>query len=75
MTQSEAMQLFRSSPSLCNKAFQLLDKDKSGTIDFKEYMFLLHVHRNGSREDELNFDHQMIDKDGDGMISFEEYIR
>ena len=69
------MQILGSSQSLCNKAFGLLDTDKSGTIDFKEYMLLFHVHKNGSREDELKFDFQLIDKDGDATISFEEFIR
>ena len=55
--------------------FETFDTDKSGFLDFAEFMVGLHITAEGSNEEKYTWAFQMYDLDGDGQIEFKEMKR
>jgi Ca2+-binding EF-hand superfamily protein len=60
--------------SFADYVFNAFDSDKSGSIDFKEFICALSVTSQGKMEDKLDWALQLYDIDRDGKISYEEML-
>eukprot|EP00091_Calanus_sinicus_P010795 TRINITY_DN2482_c0_g1_i1.p1 TRINITY_DN2482_c0_g1~~TRINITY_DN2482_c0_g1_i1.p1 ORF type:complete len:178 (-),score=67.01 TRINITY_DN2482_c0_g1_i1:126-659(-) len=50
------------------KAFSQFDKRANGTINFRDFLMVVHVTSNGSAEDKLRTMFSLYDQDGNGSI-------
>eukprot|EP00123_Amoebidium_parasiticum_P001592 comp12718_c1_seq1/m.7827 comp12718_c1_seq1/g.7827 ORF comp12718_c1_seq1/g.7827 comp12718_c1_seq1/m.7827 type:complete len:180 (-) comp12718_c1_seq1:549-1088(-) len=65
---------FMSLPELANnplveRIIDTMDRDKSGEVDFQEFIMALSVFVRGTKEDKLKFAFRIYDMDRDGYIS------
>ncbi|KAK9477157.1 hypothetical protein V1514DRAFT_296852 [Lipomyces japonicus] len=60
--------------SFAEYVFNVFDNDKSGTIDFKEFICALSITARGSVEEKLLWSFQLYDIDNDGKISYNEML-
>ena len=61
--------------SFADYVFNVFDSDKSGSIDFKEFICALSVTSRGKMEDKLDWAFQLYDIDRDGKISYDEMLQ
>ena len=54
---------------LQSKAFSRFDKHNNGTVNFRDFLMVVHLTSNGSPEDKLRTMFTLYDKDGNGVIS------
>ena len=57
------------------EAFRAFDTDGNGKIDFKEFIFALHLTSAASATEKLQWAFRMYDIDGNGMIDITELKR
>lgn len=62
------------SAEFASKVFHVFDKDASGEIDFKEFIYALSITSRGTVEDKLDWAFQLYDLDKDGKISYNEML-
>ena len=61
--------------TLQQKAFGQFDKHNDGTINFRDFLMVVHLTSNGSAEDKLRTMFSLYDVDGNGTIEASEMER
>jgi hypothetical protein len=55
-----------------SRIFDCIDIDRSGTIDWNEYLSAMEIMMNGNFEQQIDLFFQVYDTDGNGVLSFKE---
>merc|ERR1719402_8396 len=73
-TDSDTLQVFHSpmAEEFRNKAFSQFDRHSNGTINFRDFLMVVHMTSNGSADDKLRTMFTLYDQDGNGAIDAEE---
>ncbi len=58
-----------------NYIFSAFDKDKSGAIDFKEFIIVLSVTSRGSKNEKIEWSFRLYDQNRDEKIDFDEMLK
>ena len=58
-----------------NKAFSQFDRHSNGTINFRDFLMVVHLTSNGSAHDKLRTMFSLYDQDGNGSIDAAEMNR
>ena len=62
------------SRALLQKEFALIDKDRTGAVDFKEFRDMAKKYLAGAEMEEIRSVFQLFDKDKNGTISVREFV-
>lgn len=62
------------SDAFCANAFHVFDVDRSGTIDFREFIMAISASTSGNPQDKLEWAFKMYDIDGTGTIDKTEML-
>ncbi|CAG7733979.1 unnamed protein product [Allacma fusca] len=64
----------RGGSKFVEKMFDLVDKDRSGTINFREFLDMLIIFAKGTAEDKAKLMFDMYDIERDGKLSINEFV-
>ncbi|GMM36491.1 frequenin [Saccharomycopsis crataegensis] len=57
-----------------NYIFNVFDKDKNGSIDFKEFIIVLSITSRGSKNEKLEWSYKLYDQNRDDKIDYQEML-
>eukprot|EP00092_Neocalanus_flemingeri_P022117 GFUD01023993.1.p1 GENE.GFUD01023993.1~~GFUD01023993.1.p1 ORF type:complete len:202 (+),score=71.82 GFUD01023993.1:107-712(+) len=59
-------------PELAEDIFRIYDRDNNGTVEFQEFLVIIYVMSDGTKEEKLKHIFRIFDSDGDGSITLVE---